>query len=155
MKTTMFILALCLMATGAFAQKHSDFSGAWQFNSEKSKNVGMMLQMKMTQSIEQSDLALDTTTHATYQGRDENSKTHYDLTGKAATNESPMGGPGETVSKWDGGKLVTVWTSESAVAGGPKVVRKETRSLSPDGKTMTVESVRGSNPAVVMVFDKK
>src|SRR5260370_909910 len=46
-------------------------------------------------------------------------------------------------------------TSESAVAGGPKVVRKETRSLSPDGKTMTVESVRGSNPALVMVFDKK
>jgi hypothetical protein len=34
-------------------------------------------------------------------------------------------------------------------------VRKETRSLSPDGKTMTVESVRSSNPAIVMVFDKK
>jgi hypothetical protein len=41
MKTTMFVLALCLTATGAFAQKRSDFSGAWQFNSEKSKNVGM------------------------------------------------------------------------------------------------------------------
>jgi hypothetical protein len=155
MKTATLILALCLIATGAFAQKRSDFSGAWQFNPEKSKNVGMMLQMKMTQTIEQSDSALDTTTHATYQGRDEDSKTHYDLTGQAATNESPMGGPGETVSKWDGRKLVTVWTSESAVAGGPKVVRKETRSLSPDGKTMTVESVRGSNAAVVMVFDKK
>jgi hypothetical protein len=155
MKTTMFILALCLMATGAFAQKPSDFSGAWQFNPEKSKNVGMMAQMKMIQTIAQSDSSLDTTTHTTYQGRDEDSKTHYDLTGKAATNESPMGGPSETISKWDVGKLVTMWTSESAVAGGPKVVRKETRSLSPDGKTMTVESVRGSNPAIVMVFDKK
>jgi len=50
---------------------------------------------------------------------------------------------------------VTIWTSESAVAGGPKVVRTETRSLSSDGKTMTVESVRGSNPALVMVFEKK
>ena len=155
MKTTMFILALSLMATGAFAQKYSDFSGAWQFNPDKSKNVGMMSQMKMTQTIEQSDSSLDTTTHTTYQGRDEDSKTHYDLTGKAATNESPMGGPSETVSKWDGGMLVTTWTSESAVAGGPKVMRKETRSLSPDGKTMTVESVRGSNPAVVMGFDRK
>jgi hypothetical protein len=66
-----------------------------------------------------------------------------------------MGGPSETISKWDGGNLVTTWTSESAVAGGPKVVRKETRSLSLDHKTMTVESVRGSNPAIVMVFDKK
>jgi hypothetical protein len=155
MKTTMFILALCLTATGAFAQKHNDFSGSWQFNPEKSKNVGMMSQMKMNQTVEQSDSSLDTTTHTTYQGRDEDSKTHYDLTGKAATNESPMGGPSETISKWDGGRLVTTWTSESAVAGGPKVVRKETRSLSADGKTMTVESVRGSNPAIVMVFEKK
>src|SRR5258708_19828213 len=132
MKAKVFSLALCLMAIGAFAQKHSDFSGAWQFNPEKSKNVGMMSQMKMTQTIEQSDSALDTTTHATYQGRDEDSKTHYDLTGKAATNESPMGGPGETISRWDGSKLMTTWTSESAVAGGPKVVRTETRSFSPD-----------------------
>jgi hypothetical protein len=155
MKTTMLILALCLTATGAFAQKHTDFSGAWQFNVEKSKNVGMMAQMKMIQTIEQSDTSLDTTTHSTYQGRDEDSKTHYDLTGKAAMNESPMGGPAETISKWDGAKLVTVWTSESAVAGGPKVVRRETRSLSADGKSMTVESVRGSNPAIVMVFEKK
>jgi len=155
MKAKVFSLALCLMATGAFAQKHGDFSGPWQFNPEKSKNVGMMSQMKMTQTIEQSDSSLDVATHGTFQGRDEDSKTHYDLTGKAATNESPMGGPSETISKWDGGKLLTTWTSESAVAGGPKVVRKETRSLSPDGKTMTVESVRGSNPALVMVFDKK
>src|SRR5258708_17553457 len=153
MKAKVFSLALCLMAIGAFAQKHSDFSGAWQFNPEKSKNVGMMSQMKMTQTIVQSDSSLDVATHGTFQGRDEDSKTHYDLTGKAATNESPMGGPSETISKWDGGKLLTTWTSESAVAGGPKVVRKATRSLSLDGKTMTVESVRGSNPAVVMVFD--
>ena len=155
MKITVFILALSLMATGAFAQKHSDFSGAWQFSPEKSKNVGMMAQMKMTQTVEQSNASLDATTHTMYQGRDEDSKTHYDLTGKPATNESPMGGPSETISKWDGAKLVTTWTSESAVAGGPRVIRKETWSLSPDGKTMTVESVRGSNPAVVMVFDKK
>jgi hypothetical protein len=155
MKTKMFISALCLIAAVAFAQKHSDFSGSWQFNPEKSKNVGMMSQMKMTQTIEQSDSSLDVTTHSTFQGRDEDSKTHFDLTGKPATNESPMGGPSETISKWETGKLVTTWTSESAVAGGPKVVRTETRSLSSDGKTMTVQSVRGSNPPLMMVFEKK
>lgn len=155
MKSAMFILALCLTATGTFAQKHSDFSGSWQFNPEKSKNVGMMSQMKITQTIEQSDSSLDISSHSLFQGREEDSKTHFDLTGKAATNESPMGGPSETVSKWETGKLVTVWTSESAVAGGPKVVRTETRSLSPDGKTMTVQSVRGSNPPLLMVFEKK
>jgi hypothetical protein len=155
MKTKVLIAALCLTTVVTFAQKLSDFSGSWQFNPEKSKNIGMMAQMKMIQTVEQSNSSLDITTRTKFQGRDEESKTHLDLTGKPATNESPMGGPSETVSKWEGGKLVSTWTSESAVAGGPKVVRIETRSLSADGKTMTVESVRGSNPAVAMVFEKK
>lgn len=155
MKTSVLISALCLITLVALAQKQSDFSGSWQFNPEKSKNIGMMAQMKMIQTVEQSTSSLDITTRTNFQGRDEESKTHLDLTGKPTTNESPMGGPSEVVTKWDGAKLVSTWTSESAVAGGPKVVRTETRSLSPDAKTMTVESVRGSNPAVVMVFEKK
>ena len=155
MKIKVLISALCLIAVVAFAQKRTDFSGSWQFNVEKGKNIGMMAQMNMMQTVQQSSSSLDITTQTKFQGREEESKTHLDLTGKPATNESPMGGPSETVTKWDGGRLVSVWTSESAVAGGPKVVRTETRSLSADGKTMTVESVRGSNPAVVMVFEKK
>ena len=155
MKLKQVTALLFLVTIAAFGAEHSKFSGRWQFNADKSKNVGMMSQMKMTQTIEQSETSLDVTTHTTFQGKDDDSKTHYDLTGKTATNESPMGGPADTVSKWQGGNLVTTWTSESAVAGGPKVVRTETRSLSADGKTMTVESVRGSNPPMVMVFDKK
>jgi hypothetical protein len=146
---------LCVISAAAFAAQRADFSGSWQLNPEKSKNVGMMSQMKMIQAIEQSETALDVTTHTTFQGKDDDSKTHYDLTGKPASNESPMGGAAETVTKWQAGKLVTTWTSESAVAGGPKVVRTETRSLSADGRTMTVESARGSSPALVMVFEKK
>ena len=155
MKLKHLIAMFCLTTGVALAAQPTNFSGTWQFNPEKSKNVGMMSQMKMIQTIEQSDTALDVTSHTTFQGKDDDSKTHYDLNGKPATNESPMGGPAETVSKWEGGKLVTTWTSESAVAGGPKVVRTETHSLSPDGRTMTVESVRGTNPALVMVFEKK
>jgi hypothetical protein len=155
MRLNQMIVFLCVTAVLAIAAERPNFSGSWQFNPEKSKNVGMMSQMKMVQAIEQSETALVVTTHATLQGKDDDNRTQYDLTGKPATNESPMGGPAETVTKWQGGKLVTTWTSESAVAGGPKVVRTETRSLSPDGKTMTVESVRGSNPAPVMVFEKK
>lgn len=155
MKVKALIAALGLITGVAHAQRVTNFSGSWQFNTEKSKNIGMMAQMKMALTVQQSDSSLDIATRATYQGKDEDSKLHYDLTGKPATNELPMGGPSETVSKWEGSKLVTTWTGESAVAGGPKVVRTETRSLSPDGKTMTVESVRGSNPPMVMVFDKK
>ena len=155
MKSKVLISALYLVTIVTFAQKFTDFSGSWQFSPEKSKNIGMMAQMKMIQTVEQTNSLLDITTHTKFQGRDEESRTHLDLTGKPTTNESPMGGPSETVSKWEGAKLVSIWTSESAVAGGPKVVRTETRSLSSDGKTMTVESVRGSNPAIVMVFEKK
>lgn len=155
MKPKLIIPLLCMVTMAALAAKHADFSGTWQLNPEKSKNIGMMSQMSMTQTIAQSDTALDVTTHTKFQGRDDDSKTHFDLAGKPVTNEAPMEGTSETLSKWDGEKLVTTWTSESAVAGGAKVVRTETRSLSPDGKTMTVESARGSRPAVVMLFDRK
>ena len=155
MKAKVLILACCIMTAVAVAQKRSDFSGSLELNPGKSKNIGMMAQMKMTETIELTNSSLDIATHTTYQGRDDDSKTHFDLTGKPANNQLPMAGPSETVSKWADGYLVTIWTSESAVAGGPKAVRTETRSLSPDRKTMTVESVRSSNPALVMVFDKK
>ena len=145
---------LCLSAASAFAAKHPDFSGTWEFNTARSKNIGMMAQAKMTETIQQTESALDEDTRSNFAGNEQELKTHYDLTGKTASNESPMAGPRETVSKWDGDKLVTTWTSQSAVAGG-RTVRTETRFLSSDGNTMTIESARGSNPPVVMVFDKK
>ena len=155
MKSSFFAL-VCLVTVLALAfPKRPDFAGSWEFNPGKSKNIGMMMQVRMTDAIRQTDSALDETSHSIFQGNDQEMKTHYDLTGNLANNDSPMEGPSETLSKWDGNRLVTTWTSQSAVAGGPKVVRTETRSLSPDGNTMTIESVRGSNPPVVMVFDKK
>jgi hypothetical protein len=149
------LIWICLITAMAFAGKRPEFSGTWEFDAAKSKNIGMMAQMKMTQTIEQSESSLDMMTRSTFQGGDQELKTHYDLTGKPVTNESPMAGTSETSSRWDGSKLVTTWTSQSAVAGAEKVVRTETRSLSADGSTMTIESVRGTNAPVVMVFEKK
>ena len=154
MKTQFLVSTICFVTLAVLAGEQSDFSGTWEFSPEKSKNIGMMAQMKMSVTLQQSDSALDITVHSTYQGKDQESKTHLDLTGSPAANESPMGGPNQTVSKWDGSRLVTTWTGQSAVSG-KNVVRTETRSLSPDGKVMTVESVRGSNPSLVMVFEKK
>lgn len=154
MKSKLLISAMCLMATTVLAAKHTDFSGTWELNADKSKNIGMMAQMQMTETIQQTETALDVTTHTKFQSRDDDSKTHFDLTGKPVTNEAPMQGPSETVTKWRGPKLITTWTSDSAVSGA-KVVRTETLSLSSDGKTMTLESVRGSSSPLVMVFDRK
>ena len=154
MKKTIGFLLIGLVSFAPFRAKHPDFSGTWTLSPEKSKNIGMMSEMKMTQTIEQSSSLLDVTSDTTYQGNNQQTKTQYDLTGRPANNDSPMAGPSETVSKWDGDKLVTTWTSKGAVAG-TQTVRTETRSLSPDGRTMTVESSRGSNPPVVMLFEKK
>jgi hypothetical protein len=154
MKLKWLGILLLQAALPVFAGTPADFSGVWEFNPAKSQNVGMMAQMKMTVTIQQSDAALDLNSHGTLQGQDHDTKTHYDLAGKPVSNEAPMSGMNETVSKWEGKKLVTTWTGQGAVAGS-KVVRTETRSLSLDGKTMTVESARGNNPPLVMVFEKK
>jgi hypothetical protein len=155
MKTSIIAMLFILAGSlAALAAKRPEFSGIWTFNPDQSQNIGMMSQMKMTQTIEQSPTALDVTSDTTFRGSDQEMKTHYDLTGKPATNDSPMEGTSETVSKWNGEKIVTTWTSQGAVEN-TKTVRTETRSLSPDGKRMRVESVRGPNPAVVIVFDKK
>jgi hypothetical protein len=154
MKIKLLAAFLCAAAMTAFAADRPDFSGSWQLEVAKSQNLGMMSQMQMTLKVRQTDTALDITTHTLFQGQDTDTQTHYDLTGKPASNEMPMTGVSETVSKWEGPKLVTTWTSENAVAGGAKVVRTETRTLSSDGKTMTVESQRGSTAPIVMVFGK-
>lgn len=149
------LISLLFLTAVVVAATHPDFSGSWQLNADKSKNLGMMSQMNMSLLVLQSTSALDVTTHTVFQGQGSDNKTHYDLTGKTVQNELPMSGVNETVSKWDGDKLLTTWTGDSPMSEGAKVVRIETRTLSPDKKTMTVESVRGASPAIVMVFDRK
>jgi hypothetical protein len=77
----------------------------------------------------------------------------YDLSGKAMQNKAAMGADSETVSSWDGDKLVTVWTSEGAIFG-TKTTRTETRWLSADGQEMTASTARDDNPPIVFVYDK-
>jgi hypothetical protein len=136
------------------AQTSTNFSGTWTFNAARSQNIGMMASMEDTVTITQTPALLTITDHARMQGQDSTRELHFDLGGKPVMNAGPMGDQNETVSTWIGSRLVVTWTAEGAVAG-TKVVRTETRALSADGKTMTVESVRGTNTPVVMVFDKK
>jgi DNA-binding PadR family transcriptional regulator len=143
-----------LLAAVVSAQALPNFSGQWVLNTTKSKNLGMMAALDDTVTISQTPKELAIHDASSFQGRKNTRELRYDLTGKAVGNDGPMGDHNETVAKWVGGKIVTTWTREGAVAG-TKSVLTETRSLSSDGKTMTLESVRGEAPAVVMVFDKQ
>ena len=147
------VCVACCAAIGQ-AQISPNFSGTWTFNPARSQNVGMMASMEDTVTIVQTPQQLTITDRARMQGQDSTRELHFDLSGKPGKNAGPMGDQNETVAKWNDRKLIVTWTADGAVAG-TKVVRTETRLLSADGKTMTVESVRGSNAPVVMVFDKR
>jgi hypothetical protein len=149
-------LATCLLlgAAAANAAGNADFSGKWALNAATSTNLGMMSVMQISLDISQSATELLINETTSFQGQPGNRQIRYDLTGKPVMNDSPMAGKSETVASWVEGKLVVTWTNEGAVAG-TKVSRTETRWLSADGKAMSVQTVRGENKPVIMVFDRK
>ena len=131
-----------------------DFSGKWEFSPSRSQNIGMMAEMKLIATVKQTSQELVVTNASTFNGREQSSEMRFDLTGRPTPNKNPMEATAETVTKWDGKLLVTTWTSPGSIAGSTNV-RTETRSISADGRTMTVESRRGKQPAMVMVYDRK
>lgn len=149
----MFALVL-IVAAPSSTEKKPDFGGSWEFDVKRSTNVSMMAMMRLTETVEQNDGSLIEHDRSVINGQEQKRDVTYDLTAKATPNASPMGDACITVTHWRDGTLVTEWTSEGAVAGS-KVTRIETRSLSPDAQTMTVESRRGENPPIVMVFVRK
>jgi hypothetical protein len=138
----------------AMADVTPNFSGTWQFSASESQNIGMMMDVKYTSTVTQTTQTLIVKDDSLYNGATQSRETRYDLSGAPAENESPMGEKARTVSHWDGTRLITIWTTTGAVAG-TSATRTETRSLSADGKTLTVESSRGVKPPMVMLFHRK
>ena len=130
-----------------------DFSGTWVLNTDRGENLGMMKAVNETivarQTAEQ--IVFDMTDK--FAGITTTRQLTYDLSGKPMENTAAMGDPSTTVSRWEGDKLVTIWTAEGAIAG-TEVVRTETRWLSEDGKVLSVSMVRGDNPPMVFVYEK-
>jgi len=144
-----FALGVAALATAA----EPDFSGKWLLDTSRGENLGMMSALTQTVEITQSPEALVLREASDFQGQKSSRELRYDLAGAAVRNPGAMGGDAETIARWADGRLVVTWTSEGAVAG-TRVVRTETRSLSADGRTMTVETVRSGGKPVVMVYGK-
>ena len=149
------LLALLFAAglTTAPAADLPSFAGTWVLNTDKGENLGMVSAVKETVKIAQTPQQMTFDFSTVFMGTHIRRNT-YDLSGKAIPNEGPMGEKADTVAKWVDGKLVVVWTGESAILG-TKTEKTETRALSADGKTMTVTSVRGTKPPMVMVYEKQ
>jgi len=153
MKSISVLGAIAMMAsTAAWAQQN--FSGKWVFNASKSQNIGMMSEVKLVASVKQTSGMLLITNTSVFNGQEQTSQTRLDLNGKPIKNKNPMEAEADTVTRWEGNKLVTTWTSPGSVAGSTSV-RTETRFLSADGRLMTVESSRGKRPSMVLVYDRE
>lgn len=148
---------LSVMLCGAMptlaADAPANFAGTWKLDTSRGENLGMMSALQQTVVVTQSPDAMLLEEATDFQGQKSTRAVRYDLSGAPVMNPGAMGGEAETVVKWVGDKLVVTSTSEGSVAG-TKNVRTETRSLSSDGRTMTVESVRGAGKPVVMVYGK-
>lgn len=145
-RTLLFlVLAVFIPAAGAAAQDHPDFSGTWKINLIKSdappgrggQQVDMSnLTLTITQTAESITLV------QTGLGPDRTS-TYY-LDGRESTNAA-MRGEMKSTSTWDGDQLVTEGSSTMQTPNGERTITlKEVRSLSEDGKTMTVSTTTDS-----------
>ncbi len=149
------ILVLILLAfvQVALAESPADFSGTWELNTDKGENLGMMKAIKETTIATQSDEQIVFAMTDVFAGITTERTVTYDLTGKTMQNEAAMGAESETVTSWDGKKLVSVWTAEGSIFGST-TVRTETRWLSEDSTELTVSMVRDDNPPLVFVYEK-
>jgi hypothetical protein len=154
MKSLMTLLFALVLNSSVLAAGTPALAGTWVFKADKSKGVGMMSAVAITAVITQTGPELKIHEITVSQGKEQTHDNTYDAAGGPKTNESPMGDKSSTVSHWENDKLVTTWTAPGAV-NGTTVVRTETRSVSADGKTMTVEWSRDGKVGMVMVFDRQ
>jgi hypothetical protein len=142
-------LALSLGANAA-----PDFSGSWVVNNDRGENLPMGGRVKESVTITQTPEKVVMNITASFMGTTMERTVTYDLSGKPVENSGPMGGKAETVAKWEGDQLVVTWTSEGALPGS-RVVKTESRSLSADGREMTVRTAQANKPDMVVIYEKK
>ncbi len=157
------LLALTLaavlgVAPAVVAQQRPDFSGTWRLNAEKSDAPGRPggeAMQNLTVTIVQTGDSLVIAQTVGGQGR--TIVQYFD--GKPHTGPGARGGTMTSTSRWDGGSLVSEGSMNMETPRGAMAVTfKETRTLSADGKTMTVvttnETPRGERTRT-MVFEKQ
>lgn len=185
--TAIFSLFLAVMAISA-QEKTIDFSGNWELDAGKSKLGERTRIESMTMTVSQTakDLKVETTTKRAlrgegetrggipnsggmgrqvggpFSGGDSTQTLVYSLEGKETKEEIP-GIPGATSTltakrEKEGKLLLTSSRKTESPAGVMMTTAKETWSLSPDGKILTVvreqETPRGKF-STEMVFNKK
>ena len=132
----------------------SNLSGEWKLNLVKS-NYGMFpAPLSMTRRIAHNDPKLIFSTKQTGAQGEVTSHWAYTTDGKESVNKSPSG-ESKGVAQWIGDKLTI---ESSRAAQGATLKQKDIWTISPDGKTLTVDShvsLPNGEFDVKQVFDKQ
>jgi hypothetical protein len=148
--TVVAVFAMTFLA--AQSQAATNFSGVWKLNLAKS-DFGPAPQPEfMIRTIKHEDPALQISTHQKGARGEATSELKYTTDGKPAENTQP---PSKGTVKWDGDKLVVDSVRDFQ---GSELKSHDVWILSPDGKTLTVNShavVPQGEFDLVYVFDKQ
>ncbi len=148
------IVALLFICFSGSAQAATDLSGTWELNAKQGENLGMMAALKETLVVTQTAESVTFDFTDVFQGNESTRQVRLDLAGVAVDNKTAMGAPSKTESTWNDGRLVTTWTTPSAIPG-EEVVRTETHAVSEDGTVLTVTIERANKPNMVLVYEKQ
>ena len=154
-RTGLILAGLLLLAASASAQTKPNFSGDWKMNAAKSNFGQMPAPSSLTEKITHTDPSLKVQTAQSGDFGDLNSDFSFTTDGKECQNA--MGDMFKMTStvKWDGDILM--FDSKMDIQGNA-MTGVDKWSLSPDGKTLTVQrhfnGPMGEGDAV-MVLDKQ
>lgn len=150
-------IAVCivLMTVGqALAGAPVDFSGTWTLDPAHS-DMGMTMPPAMAAKMPQVTVVVTQTANQVTVERQRGEKAVYNLDGTPSINPLPGGGQSTTVLHWEGSVLKG--KTVSTIQGKPMELLDE-RTLSADGKTMTVKVFHqnaGGPKTQTLIYTKK
>jgi hypothetical protein len=162
-------LSLIVLAVGlASAQEKVNFSGTWLLDKSKSdvsellgagERAEKLQDASLMMVVKQQGTTLKVTRTLKAEGEEKQRTFLYKTDGNKTTNTTPRGRSIVSKASWEGKNLVIVSTSELTILWKEISANiKEVWSLSPDGKTLTIDaqihSPRGDQ-RVRALFDKQ
>jgi len=128
--------AVVFLLSGTVHAAPPDFSGEWKFNAAKSNFGSFPSPQSITRKITQRGARLSVTNLQKGAQGEVTSEFVYTIDGKRVTNRS-KGGESAGSAQWIGDKLMI---ESSREVQGATLTQKDIWTLSPDGKTLTVDS---------------
>jgi lipoprotein-anchoring transpeptidase ErfK/SrfK len=152
------VLALFALASAELALGKANFTGTWVLDKSKAETATPADGKEAEEAddsegpeelavvkivVEQTDAELKLVRHVAAGKQEKTLTSTVDLSGKENSAVGPRGGSQVAKATWEGDKLVMV-TSRTRKKPGTevKIENKQIWSLSKDGKTLTIETVR-------------